>query len=134
MNKVFLIGNLTRDPEYHELPTGTKVCNISIAVSKDFGEEGADFFNIKVWGKQAENCHKYLAKGRKVGVVGRLQNRSYEDKDGVNRTVTEINAQEVEFLSSREDNEGSQNETKATSIRTPQANFLEPIDDNQLPF
>lgn len=134
MNKVFLIGNLTRAPELNELPTGTKVCNITVAVSKDFGEEGADFFNVKVWGKQAENCHKYLAKGRKVGIVGRLQNRSYEDKDGVKRYVTEINAQEVEFLSSREDNEESQKETEATTIRTPQGNSLEEIDDNQLPF
>ena len=102
MNKVILIGNLTRDPELRVTTSGRSVCSFSIAVNRNYtpqtGERLTDFFNIVVWGKQAENCGKYLAKGRKVAVSGELQNRSFEGKDGVKRTVTEINAIDVEFL------------------------------------
>ena len=97
MNKVFLIGNLTRDPERAETPSGVAVCKFSIAVNR-FGGEETDFFNITAWRTTAENCGKYLAKGRKVAIIGSLQNRSYEDRDGVKRNVTDIIAQEVQFL------------------------------------
>lgn len=102
MNKVFLIGNLTRDPEQTQTPSGVAVCKFSIAVSRDFkdsdGNRETDFFNITVWRGRAETCGKYLKKGNKVGIVGRIQNRSYETKEGDKRTVTEIIADEVEFL------------------------------------
>ena len=136
MNKVILIGNLTRDPELTETASGVAVCRFSIAVSRDYasadGNRETDFFNITVWNKQAENCGKYLKKGNKVCVVARLQNRSYEDKDGVKRYVTDIIASEVEFLTPK-GAQGDDMDTPVVSAKreTP---VLEAIDDNQLPF
>ena len=105
MNKVYLIGNLTRDPEISETGSGLTLCRFAIAVNRNYsssdGERQTDFFNITVWRALAENCGKYLKKGSKVAVVGSLQNRSYEDKDGNKRSVTDIVASEVEFLSSK---------------------------------
>lgn len=131
MNKIILIGNLTKNPELKELPSGVYVCNMNIAVSRDFGEDGADYFDIKVFNKQAQNCDKFLSKGRKVAVMGRLQNRSYEDKDGNKRYVTEVIANDVEFLSPKE------NDVVSASIKredTYTQTRLSEIDDNQLPF
>jgi single-strand DNA-binding protein len=129
MNKVILVGNLTRDPELTETPSGVAVCRFAIAVSRDYansdGNRETDFFNITVWRGRAENCGKYLKKGNKVSIVGSLQNRSYEDKDGVKRNVTEVIASEVEFLTPKTDSKPSEEEVR------PQ---LEAIDDNQLPF
>lgn len=89
MNKVILIGNLTRDPDYGETQSGISFCNFSIAVNRPYsdsnGERQTDFFNIKTWRGQADNCAKYLRKGSKVGVVGSLQTRTYEDNDGNKR-------------------------------------------------
>ncbi len=135
MNKVILIGNLTRDPELTETASGIAVCRFSIAVSRDYagadGNRETDFFNITVWSKQAENCGKYLKKGNKVAVVARLQNRSYEDKDGVKRYVTDIIASEVEFLTPK----GAQGEDEAPVVSAKRETpVLEAIDDNQLPF
>ena len=132
MNKVILVGNLTRDPELTETPSGVAVCRFAIAVSRDYanadGTRETDFFNITVWRGRAENCGKYLKKGNKVAIVGSLQTRSYEDKDGVKRNVTDIVASEVEFLTPR----NSQGEEEISVKRErPQ---LEAIDDNQLPF
>ena len=135
MNKVILIGNLTRDPELSKTPNGVSVCRFSIAVNREYqnaeGEREADYFNINVWRNQADNCAKFLAKGRKVCVVGSLQNRSYEDKDGVKRTITEITASEVEFLSPKQAEETTETESVLVRRERPQ---LEAIDDNQLPF
>jgi single-strand DNA-binding protein len=134
MNKVILIGNLTKDPELTETPTGLSVCRFSIAVTRDYtnsdGTREADFFNITVWNKIAEICGKYLRKGTKVAVTGRLQNRSYEDKEGVKRTVTDIIASEVEFLTPKSQ---QGDEVDATPVRRERP-VLEAIDDNQLPF
>lgn len=136
MNKVILVGNLTRDPELSETPSGIAVCRFSIAVSRDFanaeGNREADFFNITVWRGRAENCGKYLKKGNKVAVVGRLQTRSYDDKDGNKRYVTDIVADEVEFLTPRGASEGM-DDIDSVSSRREQPR-LEAIDDNQLPF
>jgi single-strand DNA-binding protein len=133
MNKVILIGNLTRDPELASTPSGTSVCHFSIAVSRDYanadGNRETDFFNVNVWRERGENCHKYLKKGNKVAVVGSLQNRSYEDKDGVKRTITEIVANEVEFLTPKQANE----DAGVSSVRRERVEPT-PIDDNQLPF
>ena len=134
MNKVYLIGNLTRDPELSETATGVSFCRFAIAVNRTFvnaeGNRDADFFNITVWRTQAENCGKFLKKGSKVAIVGSLQNRTYDDKDGIKRTVTDIVANEVEFLSSgRSDEEG---EVRPVKKERPS---LEPIDgDDDLPF
>ena len=134
MNKVILIGNLTRDPELTETPSGVAVCRFAIAVSRDYanadGTRETDFFNITVWRGRAENCGKYLKKGNKVAIVGSLQNRSYEDKEGVKRTVTDIIASEVEFLTPKSQ---QGDEVDATPVRRERP-VLEAIDDNQLPF
>ena len=139
MNKVILIGNLTRDPELTETPSGIAVCRFSIAVSRDYanaeGTRETDFFNITVWRGRAENCGKYLKKGNKVAVVGSLQTRSYEDKDGIKRNVTDIVASEVEFLTPKSaqggDFDGEEAPVVSAKRERPQ---LEAIDDNQLPF
>ena len=136
MNKVILVGNLTRDPELSETPNGVAVCRFSIAVSRDYansdGTRETDFFNITVWRKVAENCGKYLKKGNKVAIVGSLQNRSYEDKDGIKRNITDVVANEVEFLTPRSAQSGDEDAAPAQVKRErPQ---LEAIDDNQLPF
>ena len=134
MNKVILIGNLTRDPELTETPNGTAVCRFSIAVSREYanaeGNRDTDFFNITVWRGRAENCGKYLKKGNKVAVVGSLQTRSYEDKDGIKRNVTDIVASDVEFLTPKSA-QVEDDEVSTVSTKRPQ---LEAIDDNQLPF
>ena len=134
MNKVYLIGNLTRDPELAETNNGIKVCRFAIAVNRNYssndGERQTDFFNITVWRTQAENCGRYLKKGSKVAVVGSLQNRSYEDKDGIKRNVTDIIANEVEFLSTRSSSDDEQADIRREKPR------LEPVaeDDDGLPF
>lgn len=135
MNRVFLIGNLTRDPELAVTNSGVSVCRFSIAVSRRFsnaeGERETDFFNIVVWRAQGENCNKYLKKGSKCAVVGSLQNRSYDAQDGSKRTVTEIVADEVEFLTSKTaGNDGAPERVENKKEVTE----LEPIDDDNLPF
>ena len=135
MNKVYLIGNLTRDPELSETTGGVAYCRFAIAVNRTFvnadGTRDADFFNITVWRGQAENCGKFLKKGSKVAIVGSLQNRTYEDKDGVKRTVTDIVANEVEFLSTGA--RGDEFEVSQPVKKGP-GPVLEPVDDEQLPF
>ena len=135
MNKVILIGNLTRDPELTETPSGVAVCRFAIAVSRDYasadGNRETDFFNITVWRGRAEVCGKYLKKGSKVAVVGSLQTRSYEDKDGIKRNVIDVIASEVEFLTPKSVQGEDDEPVVSTRRERPQ---LEAIDDNQLPF
>ena len=106
MNKLTIIGNLTRDPELRTTQSGISVCTFTIAVNRrrgsnaEAGQPEADFFRVSAWRQLGENCAKYLAKGRKVGVTGSLQNRSYDAQDGTKRYITEIVADEVEFLTS----------------------------------
>ena len=129
MNKVILIGNLTKDPELTTTNSGISVCRFTLAVSRRYvgtsGERETDFLNIVVWRTQAENCSKYLKKGSKCAVVGSLQTRSYDAQDGSKRYVTEITADEVEFLSSKA-GEGAERKEEVTE--------LQPIDDDTLPF
>lgn len=137
MNKVFLIGNLTRDPELSETASGVAVCRFSVAVTRDFknsnGERETDFFNLTTWREKAELCARYLKKGNKVAVMGSLQNRSYEDKDGVKRTATDVVVDNVEFLTPKNaSGEGYQEETVAVRKQRPQLEALD--DDNALPF
>lgn len=103
MNKIFLIGRLTKDPELKYTPKGVAVTSFTLAVKRHVSgnkEKETDFINIVVWNKAAENCAKYISKGRLVAVEGRLQIRSYEGNDGKKRWVTEVIADNVEFLSS----------------------------------
>ena len=111
INRVVLVGNLTRDPELRQMPDGTAVCNLGIAVNGSRRDESGNwvdkpnFFRISVFGKQAENCNEYLSKGRPVAIDGRLDWREWE-KDGVKRESVEIVADSVQFLGSRGDGEG----------------------------
>lgn len=102
MNKVYLIGNLTRDPDTGETANGIKYARIGIAVSRRYADSDGniqtDFFNIIAWRGLAENCEKFLSKGKKIAIIGSVLNRTYEDKEGVKRTVTDIIADEIEFL------------------------------------
>lgn len=145
MNKVILIGNLTRDPEVSETSSGITYCRFSIAVGRRFanadGERETDFFNITAWRTQAENCGKYLKKGSKVAILGTLQNRSYEDREGNKRTATDIIAEEVEFLSkpnTRDDDEYEYQppvQRKAENFQPSKARpALQEIDDDDVPF
>lgn len=99
MNIVVMIGRLAKNVELRFTASGKAVATFSIAVNRPFSKTNeADFFNVVVWGKVAENCANYLAKGRLVGIEGRLQSRSYETQAGDKRYVTEIVANQVEFL------------------------------------
>lgn len=105
MNKIILIGNLTRDPEMRATSNGVTVCSFTIAVNRRFAQQGGervtDFFRINAWRQMGESCGKYLAKGRKVAVTGELQPRSYVDRNGETRFALDVNASEVEFLTPR---------------------------------
>ena len=102
MNKVVLIGRLTKDPELKFTPgAGTAVATITLAVDRRFSKDGqreADFISVVIWGKQAETTANYMSKGKLMGVSGRIQTRSYDAKDGTKRYVTEVVAEEVQFL------------------------------------
>jgi len=106
LNKVILIGRLTKDPELRYTPTGTAVASFTLAVNRkranQQGEREADFIPVVVWQKQAENCANYIGKGSLVAVDGRLQVRTYDAKDGQRRWVTEVVAEDVRFLDRRE--------------------------------
>ena len=107
LNKVFLIGNLTRDPELRYLPDGRPVCNFGIATNRTFTNANNEkkqetcFLRIVVWGKQAESCSQYLSKGRAVFIEGRLQSRSWETPSGDKRSALDVRAERVQFLGSR---------------------------------
>lgn len=98
LNRVVLIGRLTRDPELRYTPNGAAVVSFTIAVDRKFNRNEADFIPIVAWNKLAENCANYLGKGRLVAVEGRLQVRSYETQDGQKRWATDVVADEVKFL------------------------------------
>ncbi|MDO4565620.1 MAG: single-stranded DNA-binding protein [Clostridia bacterium] len=110
MNKIILTGNLTHDPESRSTPNGVTVCTFTIAVNRRFvqqgGERQTDFFRINAWRQLGETCARYLAKGRKVAVIGELQARQYEAKDGTTRMSLDVSADEVEFLSPRQQDDG----------------------------
>lgn len=130
MQKFICIGNLTKDPDLTTTTSGLSVAKFTVAVPRKFknaqGEKEVDFLNVVVWRTLADNCGKYLKKGSKCSVVGTVQNRSYEAQDGTKRYITEIVAEEVEFLSTapkKEETNTKENEPELT-----------PIDDNSLPF
>ena len=150
MNKVYLIGNLTRYPEMRSTSAGIPVCNFSIAVNRRFknaqtGQQETDFFNIVAWRQLAELCGRYLAKGRKVAVFGSIQTRSYEAQDGSKRNAFDIVADEVEFLSSANAGSAPSSDYHAAVSPAPvqrqQAPSYAPadsgftqVDDDELPF
>ena len=105
LNKVLLIGNLTRAPELRYTPSGTAVADLRLAVNRNYSTQSGEkreetcFLTVVVWGKQAESCGEYLDKGSQVFVEGRLQTRDWEGKDGQKRTSTEVVAERVQFMS-----------------------------------
>ena len=144
MNKCIFIGNLTRDPELQTTGSGISLCRFSIAVNRNYsnsnGEREADFINIVTWRGLAENCGKYLSKGRKVCVVGQLQTRPYDDKDGNKRYATEIVAEDVEFINSGAnggdgaERSGGYTPRQSAPEKTKKVSELEPVDTDDLPF
>jgi single-strand DNA-binding protein len=108
INRVIITGNLTRDPELRSLPSGTQVCELRVAVNSSRKDESGNwvdkpnYFNVKVWGAQGENCATYLTKGRPVAIDGRLDWREWEGQNGEKRQAVEIVADRVQFLGSRD--------------------------------
>jgi len=137
MNSVVLIGRLTKDPEIRYIPDNQKaVATFSIAVDRPFAKEKtADFFNIVVFGKPAENCEKFLAKGRMVGIQGRIQNDSYTDKEGTKKYKTDIIADRVEFLEwgDKAQKSGGPSELPRGNAQIPDG-FQALDDDDEIPF
>lgn len=136
MNKVILIGRLTKNPELRFTSSNIAVTTFSLAVDR-IGSEETDFIDIVVWRKQAENCNKYLEKGSKVAVEGSIQKRSYENKNGEKRYLTEVVAENVQFLDTKNKVQQETNEYKDSSVKT-ETNALESLDvkieDDDLPF
>ncbi len=154
MNKVFLIGNLTRDPELRSLPSGDSVCTFTIAVNRrrrvnaEAGQPEADFFRINAWRQLGENCSRYLAKGRKVAVVGTVSASAYIANDGQARASLDVQADDVEFLTPRgEQGEAMPAYAPAASApasrpasspaaygSAPQGGGFVQVDEEELPF
>ncbi len=112
MNRLTIIGNLTRDPEQRTTTTGSTVCTFTVAVNRrgrrdqQNGQPEADFFRVSAWNQLGETCQRYLAKGRKVAVVGSVSVHTYQGSDGQTRASLEVMANDVEFLSSRSEMDG----------------------------
>lgn len=139
MNKIILIGNLTRDPELRTTSTGINVCSFSIAVNRRKSGQGqdqpeADFFRITAWRQLGELCQRYLSKGRKVCVVGSVAVSTYEGRDGLTRASLEVTADEVEFLSARGE-AGEYTPSEPTDMGSaPTGGGFTEIDEDELPF
>jgi single-strand DNA-binding protein len=143
INRVILVGNLTRDPELRHTPSGTAVCSLRLAVNSrrkdpstgEWGEK-PNYFDVTVWGNQGESCAQYLSKGRPVAVDGRLDWREYEAKDGSKRQAVEIIADSVQFLGSRGDGEGGQSYIPQSDVAADQSDFVKAgaAADDDIPF
>ncbi len=146
MNKVILVGNLTRDPELKNTPSGVSVATFSVAVQRRYrsqdGQQQADFINCVAWRATGEFVSKYFVKGSKIGIVGNIQTRTYDDANGVRRYVTEVVCDEVEFVTSKAQNPGATSRETYTQQPAPSADEMfademssfEPLEDSELPF
>lgn len=137
MNKVFLIGNLTKNPELTTTANGKSLCRFTLAVQRKFantqGVREADFLTITVWGATADNCAKYLKKGSKAAVCGSIRTGSFE-KDGERRYTTEINADEVQFLSTKNELEEGEVYEELNAAPTNAFSNMKAVEDEELPF
>ena len=140
MNKAIIIGNLTREPEKRGTPSGISLCTFTVAVSRRFanqqGERQADFIPVVTWRGLADNCANYLHKGSKVAVLGEIRTRSYDAQDGSKRYVTEIQADEVQFLDRAPQGQNqsqSQGNANQEFVNEPLPDFSS-MDDEELPF
>ena len=140
INRVVLVGNLTRDPELRHTPSGTPVCSLRVAVNtrrKDESGQWVDkpnYFDVTAWGQQGENCAQYLAKGRPVAVDGRLEWREWEAQDGSKRQAVEVIADTVQFLGSRGDAGGENTYVPAGATAQADADFGAAAADDDIPF
>lgn len=141
MNKVFIVGNLTRDPELRSTRDGISVCTFTVACNRrqrnaEAGQPEADFFRVSAWRQLGENCAKYLAKGRKVSVTGTLTLNTYTSQDGTPRASLEVNADDVEFLTPRGEvgDMPAAPRAQAPAPAAPQSNGFVQVDDDELPF
>ena len=137
MNKTTIIGNLTKDPESRTTQDGKNVCNFTVAVNRrqrdQNGNTIADFFRVSAWSKLGENCQKYLAKGRKVGVVGAVSAHPYTDNQGNARANLELFAEEVEFLSPI-GQQGQATTEAPSSAQAPAQGGFQQVESDELPF
>ena len=138
MNKAILMGRLTRDPDVRYTTTNnTMVVQFALAVNRRFAKEGeerqADFINIVAWDKTAEFCSKYFKKGQQVGIIGRIQTRNYDDKDGKKVYVTEVVAEEAYFADTKKEDSPFGNQPVSNPFATPNNEF-KPVTDDDLPF
>ena len=141
INRVVLVGNLTRDPELRHTPSGTAVCNLRLAVNtrrKDETGQWVDkpnYFDVTVWGNQGERCAQYLSKGRPVAVDGRLEWREWETPEGNKRQAVDVVADTVQFLGSRADGDGGgAGYIPADASATPAGDFPSSPTDDDIPF
>lgn len=137
MNRVILVGNLTRDPELAQTASGISVCKFSLAVNREYtnanGERDVDFINVVTWRGLADNCAKYIVKGSKVAVCGSLQTSSYEDRNGEKRYRTDVVADNVEFLSNPKKDDAEPQRAPQKSVKKT-LKELQPTNDDGLPF
>ena len=131
MNQLTIIGNLTRDPETRTIQSGISVCSFTVAVNRR-NQEGADFFRVSAWRQLGDNCQKYLAKGRKVAVVGSVSVSTYQAQDGTTRASMEVIANNVEFLTSRQD--AGQAAEPAAAAEGTAPDGMVPVEGEELPF
>lgn len=129
MNKVFIIGRLTKAPEHRTTPNGISVTTFSVAVTRRMNREEADFLNVVAWRGLADNCAKYLVKGQQAAVCGELRTRIYDAKDGSRHYVTEIQADDVEFLAKPK---GAESREAKDGMFAPDDGYMP--DDDDLPF
>lgn len=134
-NKAIIGGRLTSAPELKTTPTGTAVCSFKIAVNRRGAkEQTADFFNCIAWREKAEFISKFFGKGSAICVVGPLQTRTYTDKDGIKRGVTEIIVDEVYFVDSKAENVAAPGQSQAPAEAPTEGNFVPLGEDESLPF
>ncbi len=139
MNKIILIGNLTRDPESSSTQGGVNFTRFTIAVNRPFtnsaGERLADYFDVICWRQLADRCAKYLYKGSKVGISGSVQRRQYEDRDGIKRTSFDVVADEVEFLTPKTTTPRDSSSGSGYMPEEPHPiSEMQPVDNDDLPF
>ena len=144
MNRLTIIGNLTRDPEQRTTTTGSTVCTFTVAVNRrgrrdqQNGQPEADFFRVSAWNQLGETCQRYLAKGRKVAVVGSVSVHTYQGSDGQTRASLEVMANDVEFLSSRNEADGDGGYAAPAASPAPgaesQSAGFTAVETDELPF
>ncbi|MBR2861570.1 MAG: single-stranded DNA-binding protein [Clostridia bacterium] len=140
MNRAMLIGRLTKDPELRATGSGIAVCTFTLAVDRRFANRDsqtreADFIPVVVWRAQAENCAKYLHKGSQAAICGSIQTRTYDAPDGTKRYITEVVADEVQFLGRPNNGDNNEDAARAASLgNSPFGDNMQAVEDEEIPF